>query len=467
MRATVPILVFLLAFGATEFVIAADGTGADAHAAKPDVSVVDDVESAKRGYRLLTETALLPTDFDQGVFDALWQAWPGPIRKIAENATATERRDMAYKRYGLTPRPDNEDKPLQYVVSKDGSWTINCFGCHGGNVDGRPVPGAPNNRFALQTLTEEVRATKFKQGKTLAHLDLGSYVIPLGTTNGTTNAVVFGMALLNQRDDDLNLVNRAPRTFTNHDMDAPPWWHFHKRPSIYIDGFAKKSHRGLMQFMLAPENGPDFFRDHEDDFRDVFAYLSSLRAPKFDGPIESSRVKTGLEVFNRSCAECHGTYGESWTYPNRRVPLDVIGTDPARLRALSVAGRRRYAESWFAGEDGEATIVDPDGYVAPPLDGIWASAPYFHNGSVPTLWHVLHPEERPVIWRPTSQRIDREKMGLQFVEAEKVPLDQPDAALRRSYFDTRRFGKSRGGHDFVDELSEDEKVAVLEYLKTL
>ena len=34
---------------------------------------------------------------------------------------------------------------------------MNCFSCHGGSVYGVPTPGAPNNRFALQTLTEETR----------------------------------------------------------------------------------------------------------------------------------------------------------------------------------------------------------------------------------------------------------------------------------------------------------------------
>ena len=113
------------------------------------------------------------------------------------------------------------------------------------------------------------------------------------------------------------------------------------------------------------------------------------------------------------------------------------------------------------------TEVDPDGYVAPPLDGVWASPPYFHNGSVPTLWHVLNPSERPTVWRRTAEEIDHEKIGFQIEVVDKVPLAEPDVAIRRSYFDTRRFGKSNAGHNFPDELSPEEKLAVLEYLKTL
>lgn len=428
-------------------------------------------DEAERGYRVLTELPLLTSDFDQEVFDNTWKSWPEPLRKKAELASPAERRKMAFQRYGLTTRPgDDSGKPLQYVVDEAGNWTMNCFSCHGGSVYGTPTPGAPNNRFALQTMTEEIRSTKFRMGKPLSRMDLGSLVIPLGTTHGTTNAVVFGMGLMSSRDAELNLISSPIESFTHHDMDAPPWWNFKKRPYIYIDGFAQKGHRGLMQFTLIPENGPEFFREHEDEFEDVYAYLSSLTPPKYPHAIDADVAQRGRELFNQSCAECHGTYGKDEHYPNRSVPLDQIGTDPVRLTALSVEGRKRYADSWFAhagDDDQQDTLIDPDGYVAPPLDGIWASAPYFHNGSVPTLWHVLHPSERPTVWRPKSQAMDPARVGLAIETATKVPLTEPDVAIRRTYFDSRRFGKSNAGHDYPDQLTESEKSAVLEYLKTL
>ncbi|MCA9137130.1 MAG: cytochrome c [Planctomycetales bacterium] len=432
-------------------------------------------DSALRGYRFLTETSVLPSDFHQSTFDSLWSVWPEPLRSEAEKASPDQRRQMAFERYGLTKRPnDPSDKPLQYVVDTSGDWTMNCFSCHGGSVYGKPTPGAPNNRFALQTLTEEIGKAKLRQGLLPGRMELGAMFVPLGTTNGTTNAVVFGMGLMNGRDEKLNLVVRTPKFFTHHDMDAPPWWHFYKRPNIYIDGFAQKGHRGLMQFTLVPENGPDFYRRHESDFRDVFDYLSSLRAPKFDGDIDQTLAEQGRVVFESNCAECHGTYGTSdggvASYPNRRVPIQDIGTDPVRLRALTVEGRRKYGRSWFAhaGEEGQQeTVVDPEGYVAPPLDGVWASPPYFHNGSVPTLWDVLHPDQRPTLWRPVSQKMDAEKIGLTVEQVDSIPSDVLDIADRRSYFDTRKFGKSNAGHHFPDALTETEKTSVLEYLKTL
>jgi hypothetical protein len=105
--------------------------------------------------------------------------------------------------------------------------------------------------------------------------------------------------------------------------------------------------------------------------------------------------------------------------------------------------------------------------VAPPLDGVWATAPYLHNGSVPTLWHVLHPAERPVVWRRTPTGYDDARVGLEVEELADLPPGRLLPAVRRTYFDTRQPGKSAAGHDFPDVLTEAEKAAVLEYLKTL
>jgi hypothetical protein len=152
------------------------------------------------------------------------------------------------------------------------------------------------------------------------------------------------------------------------------------------------------------------------------------------------------------------------------VSIDEVGTDPVRLSALPIEGRQKYADSWFAhaGEPSQQkTLVDPAGYVAPPLDGVWASPPYFHNGSVPTLWHVLNPDERPAIWRRRGEAIDEDRIGFQIEVVDRVPLVGIEAAERRQYMDTNRFGKSADGHDFGLELDEDGRRAVLEYLKTL
>src|SRR5690606_22334754 len=104
---------------------------------------------------------------------------------------------------------------------------------------------------------------------------------------------------------------------THHDMDPPPWWHFSKKTHIYIDGFAQKGHRGLMQFMLVKENGPEKFRQWEKDYADVFAYISSIKPPQYPFAIDGALARRGEAAFNRVCADCHGTYGEKPHYPEK------------------------------------------------------------------------------------------------------------------------------------------------------
>lgn len=443
------------------------------------------------GYRLLTEKAYLPADFDQEVFDQLWQTWPEPLRSQAEQASVKQRRAMTRARYGLTTRPGTaDDRPLQYVVSASGEWSMNCFACHGGSVYGSPHAGSPNSQFALEMLTRDVRATKIQQGKPLTHMDVGSLFMPLGKTRGTTNAVMFGVALLAYRDAELNLLpKRLPPSMTHHDMDAPPWWHFHKKSRLYVDNFAPKSHRALMQFMLVEQNGPEEFRAWDEEFRHVNAYLESLRAPAYPFAIDRQLAENGREIFEATCAECHGTYDvDGDTYPERIVPWEQLRTDRVRLDSLTMAHREKYQQSWFAEDHRDQVVTNPEGYVAPPLDGVWASAPYFHNGSVPTLWHVLHPEKRPRVWRRSADLIgkngdvqpdrspdweapfaafDRTRVGLRVSEMEEIPKGIAAAQEMWEYFDTRDFGKSASGHDFPATLTREERVALLEYLKTL
>lgn len=427
----------------------------------------------QRGYRFLLDTAYLPPDFDQETFDRVWQVWPEPLRSRAARASASQRWQMALDRYGLTARPDDPRKPLQYVVGEDGSWTMNCFACHAGRVAGQVIGGGPNSSLALELLTAETRRIKVKLGKPLGRMDVGMWAMPLGRTRGTTNAVMFGVALMAFRDAQLNVYpDRRPPAMVHHDMDAPAWWHFRKKRHLYIDGFAPKGVRPLMQFMLVTENGPERFAEWEEDYRHIYAYLESLAAPPYPFQIDLALAEQGQEVFAAHCAECHGSYGasEQEDYPERLVPWETVGTDRVRLDALTREDRARYARSWFAGYDEDQVVLQPEGYVAPPLDGIWASAPYLHNGSVPTLWHLLHPDQRPVVWRRGGRPgydYDTGRVGLLVDVFEAVPDDVRSSAGLSELFDTRRPGKSHGGHDFPSRLTEREKRAVLEYLKTL
>jgi processive rubber oxygenase RoxA-like protein len=96
-------------------------------------------------------------------------------------------------------------------------------------------------------------------------------------------------------------------------------------------------------------------------------------------------------------------------------------------------------------------------YKARPLNGIWATAPYLHNGSVPTLYDLLLPEnERPPVFFIASRELDPKKVGLVTTEA--------PGAFR---FDTSPQGNWRNGHTFGTNLTKKQKEDLLEFLKTL
>ena len=426
--------------------------------------------AAERGWRHLRENAYLPPDFDQTVFENLWRRWPDELRQEAESASPAKRRRMTFSYYGLMEFPDDrgEGPPLGYVDTGDGNRVMNCLACHAGKVAGKVIPWLPNSHFALQSLTEDVRLTKLTLLKKLGHLDLASLKLPLGTTHGTTNSVVFGVVLGNLRDNDMNVDRSRPEpSQIHHDMDAPPLWNVRRKRSLYADGFAPKNHRVLMQFMLLPKNDRDTLISWEDDFKDIQAWIESLRPPKYPFAIDTELAEQGRAVFNTNCSRCHGTYGTDEKYEQVLVPLEEVGTDPVRLKALNRQHREWMRDGWMSRYGQDEVDVDPDGYVAPPLDGIWASAPYFHNGSVPTLWHVLNSAKRPVVWKRTENGYDQQRVGLEVAEFDALPDEAKSNYARRSHFDTTKAGKSAAGHTFPDSLSESEKRSLLEYLKTL
>ena len=428
-----------------------------------------DMTSADRGYSFLRTHQFLPPDFDDEVFAELWTTWPEPERTEAKNADAATRRKLTFSYYGLIPSSDDSDAAaLGYVKDAESNWTMNCLACHGGKVAGRVIPGLPNSHIALQTLTEDVRTTKAKLGKPLSHLDLGSLSIPLNTTNGTTNAVIFGIALGAYRNPDMTVdLQRKLPALTHHDVDAPPFWNVKKKTSLYADGFAPKTARPLMQFIMLPKVTPAQLASWEPHFADILSWIDSVEAPTYPFAIDRNLAEKGQVLFEANCSQCHGTYGKHGKFTQKVVGIDELGTDPVRLNALTPEHRLWMKKGWLSHYGADPVDVDPAGYVAPPLDGIWASAPYFHNGSVPTLWHLLHPESRPKVWKRTEDGYDTNRVGLEIQELDKVPSSVKIPSRRRRYFDTSLFGKSAAGHLYPETLSEDERTAVLEYLKTL
>ena len=87
-------------------------------------------------------------------------------------------------------------------------------------------------------------------------------------------------------------------------------------------------------------------------------------------------------------------------YPNLLIPESVIKTDSLLFtnNYQSPQFVNWFNNSWFARGDHPARLEPFNGYIAPPLDGIWITAPYLHNGSVPSLEGVLDSKARPKYW---------------------------------------------------------------------
>src|SRR5262249_41189620 len=175
-------------------------------------------------------------------------------------------------------------------------------------------------------------------------------------------------------------------------------------------------------------------------------------------------------------ALAHGPSREKGPTPNKTAPLDNTAPAPTRPRGIAPKSHDPYNKSWFAQKKpgwlaDDAPSRYTGGYQAPPLDGVWATAPYFHNGSVPTLYHVLNSKARPKFftrsYRSDKDDYDEERVGWKGRVLEKGADPKLPAAEQRKVYDTTLPGRGNGGHTYGDDLTDDERRAVIEYLKTL
>ncbi len=253
-------------------------------------------------------------------------------------------------------------------------------------------------------------------------------------------------------------------------VDVPPWWHMKKKHAMFYVGAGRGDHARIM--MTASTLCVDTVaeaRAIDSYFPDIRAFLLGLEPPRWPFAVDAELAATGHDVFAGTCARCHGSYGDGGVYPNLIVALDEVGTDPVLAAgAAQFAGEyvRWFNRSFF----GELSSLAPArGYVAPPLDGIWATAPYLHNGSVPTLAALLDSSTRPTYFTRSfdTNDYDEATLGWRFTSLAAGQDAEPDAERRVRIYDTSQFGYGNGGHTFGDALTAAQRRAVLEYLKTL
>jgi hypothetical protein len=198
----------------------------------------------------------------------------------------------------------------------------------------------------------------------------------------------------------------------------------------------------------------------------VADWLRKLDAPAYPFKIDKELAGQGAPVYGKYCAECHGADGKDFhgEAVGKVVPIEDIGTDRRRLDSYTydVAVNQNLI---FAGSGDErfSHFRKTFGYANSPLDGVWLRAPYLHNGSVPTLRDLLEPStKRPPKFYRGYDVYDQKKVGFVSDVAE-------ENGRKYFHYDTGEPGNSNKGHDgkrYGTELSNAEKDALVEYLKT-
>ncbi len=203
--------------------------------------------------------------------------------------------------------------------------------------------------------------------------------------------------------------------------------------------------------------------------------------------IDLEKAKTGEKIFEKTCARCHGHYEKNWSvlsenaplleklktskvlYPQKTRVIDV-GTDTHRRQGMVSLERLNDLQ---ISKDYGVTVKAQKGYVPPPLVGIWARWPYFHNNSAPTLCDVLTSTSKRarVYWaRPADlphEDFDSNCNG--------YPKNlNEDKKLPQYKYEATKAGLGNQGHDegiFLKQgqeiLTPEDKQNLIQFLQTL
>jgi hypothetical protein len=268
--------------------------------------------------------------------------------------------------------------------------------------------------------------------------------------------------------------------------DFPPTWRLGPRDftGFFWDGHNTSLEEVFRSVVLGVGVRPETVDQKRLDR--VIAFLRELAPPPYPYRVDERLVAAGGALFAQHCARCHERQVGAVT------PIVVVGSDDHRFRAFTAAvadGLRGLADRHHDPRYRFQGFVKTDGYLNVPLDGIWARAPYLHNGSVPTLRDLLEPpERRPQFFYRGSDVFDPVRVGFIALPADAgvrfepvvgecprrgrhphVPVMGFPAEVGRPrlfLFDTRCDGNDNRGHDFGTALSDGEKTALVEYLKT-
>ncbi|MBI2806136.1 MAG: cytochrome c [Planctomycetes bacterium] len=223
------------------------------------------------------------------------------------------------------------------------------------------------------------------------------------------------------------------------------------------------------------------------------ALATKLKPPTWPeeilGKIDRASAKRGEEHFKKSCAACHQSPAPGKSFHDVTYDIAKLGVDPQRAKmfaeklpsgvefskaigdAMEQVMQKSFEENQVTAEEREkfsrppiagappVKVVwrGPGKYATRPLEGVWATGPYLHNGSVPTLDDLLKPaSQRPEKFYVGSHEFDPIRLGY----VSTIPGREPN-------FDTSIPGNSNSGHEYGATLTDAERKDLLEYLKSL
>lgn len=373
-----------------------------------------------------------------------------------------------------------------FVVFKNDSGrltaTPGCLHCHAQQFNGKLVIGLGNSYSSFQVNSSPLlkfaeEAIKIRYGKNSIEWKTAEGAFETGDIlkekiqtqmQGPVPAQKIAEIMAAHRDP-VTLIFRADTIYFPVPSivipeDVPALWITKKRKAFTVNAMRQGN---FLQHIVTPTiltvKDTVEAREIYNHTKDVWAYLKTLQPPKYPFAIDQSLAGKGKRIFLQTCSHCHGTYDKDGDYPNRIISGNIIGTDSLMWKYfIKYPGYTEwFNKSWFAVSSSPAFTRPQPGYVPPPLDGVWVTAPYLHNGSVPTIEAVLNSKARPAYWRRNfnKEEYDYEKLGWRYKTVSK-----PGG---KKTYNTNIPGYGNYGHRFGDHLTEAERKAVIEYLKTL
>lgn len=366
------------------------------------------------------------------------------------------------------------------VIDRNGIEMVipTCLQCHATEFEGKLVIGLGNTSLDFSNTSKTDFSGRINMLRTMApkqYEAAAPFLTAFATTYPYMETEVRGVNTADRLAAIL-AAHRNPKTLQWSDTpllaipaeviptDVPAWWLMKKKNAMFYTGFGRGDFsKFLMLSNLLTVADTAEAREVSTHFNDVLAYIYTLEAPRYPHEIDRKKAKNGRTLFNENCSGCHGTYGKDGSYPNLLIPASVVQTDS--MLCGEIMRNRQFIDwfnsSWFVQGGNPAQLTPYNGYIAPPLDGVWATAPYMHNGSVPTIEAMLNSKMRPTYWSRDFKNPEYNYVspGWKFKQHQ-----EPE---RRKVYNTSLPGYGNHGHYFGDALTQGEREAVIEYLKTL